>query len=214
MFDFSKKRFPADLSLDVQTFLNDKKINGELYACLQGVSDFSVIDQKLNLFQTFVLKSKMPKKKELCEKLGINSTKTLNAHLKYLEERGFIISGDGSNDIIYYLPEMEEFYFLIPLPTLQYLNDNCREHVLKLYIYLGSRYKWALSSGKQYEFTLEELAEHIGIKVKNYSRGYQVINNALDLLVNSGLIKYVSCYENGVAFKRLTGFSFTHKSTF
>lgn len=29
-----KKRFPADTKLDVLTFLNDKKVNGELYAYL------------------------------------------------------------------------------------------------------------------------------------------------------------------------------------
>jgi hypothetical protein len=29
-----KKRFPADTTLEVNTFLNDKKINGELYALL------------------------------------------------------------------------------------------------------------------------------------------------------------------------------------
>ena len=29
-----QKRFPADTTLDFSTFLNDKKINGELYAIL------------------------------------------------------------------------------------------------------------------------------------------------------------------------------------
>jgi hypothetical protein len=28
------KRFPADTALDIETFLNDKNINGELYAYL------------------------------------------------------------------------------------------------------------------------------------------------------------------------------------
>ncbi len=29
-----KKRFPADTQINKETFLNDKKINGELYAIL------------------------------------------------------------------------------------------------------------------------------------------------------------------------------------
>jgi hypothetical protein len=49
-----------------------------------------------------------------------------------------------------------------------------------------------------YEFTLEELGAHVGIKVKNNSRAYEVINNALDLLENSGLIKYVSYFDGAM----------------
>ena len=33
-----KKRFPADTSLEYTTFLNDKKVNAELYALLQTYS--------------------------------------------------------------------------------------------------------------------------------------------------------------------------------
>lgn len=50
--------------------------------------------------------------------------------------------------------------------------------------------------GKQYEFTLEELGTHIGIGIKNHVKQYEVVNNALELLYNSGLITYVS-YFNG-----------------
>jgi hypothetical protein len=52
-----------------------------------------------------------------------------------------------------------------------------------------------LDKGIAYEFTLEELGNHIGIKVKNNSRGYEIINNALELLSNSGLIDYVSFFD-------------------
>lgn len=95
----------------------------------------------------------------------------------------------------YLLPEIENIYFLIPLPTLQYLKDNCRDHVVKIYVYLGQRYKYALEQGKMYEFNLEELGNHIGLKVKNNSRGYAIINNALDLLYNSGLIDYCEYFD-------------------
>ena len=105
---------------------------------------------------------------------------------------------------------MENIYFLIPLKTLKYLNDNCKEHVIKIYVYLGQRYKWALDKGIAYEFTLEELGNHIGIKVKNNSRGYEVINNALELLSNSGLIDYVSFFDGQMQKKKLTKFSYEH----
>ena len=41
-----------------------------------------------------------------------------------------------------------------------------------------------MERGYPYEFTLDELGENVGLKVKNNSRGYEVVNNALTLLVN------------------------------
>jgi hypothetical protein len=46
-----------------------------------------------------------------------------------------------------------------------------------------------------YEFSSEELGDNIGLKIKNSSRGYEVINNALTLLSNSGLIDYVIYFD-------------------
>lgn len=43
----------------------------------------------------------------------------------------------NDKDIVYRLPEIEDIYFLIPLDTLKYLNNNCKEHVIKIYVYLG-----------------------------------------------------------------------------
>ena len=40
-----------------------------------------------------------------------------------------------------------------------------------------------MERGYPYEFTLDELGENVGLKVKNNSRGYEIVNNALTLLV-------------------------------
>ena len=56
-----KKRIPADTTLESLTFLNDKKINGELYAYLQELSEYIVINKEENKFLTYVLKKNMPK---------------------------------------------------------------------------------------------------------------------------------------------------------
>ena len=56
-----KKRIPADTTLDSLTFLNDKKINGELYAYLQEMSNYIVLDKDNHKFLTYVDKKKMPK---------------------------------------------------------------------------------------------------------------------------------------------------------
>lgn len=203
-----QKRFPADTTLNELTFLNDKKVNGELYALLQGLSKYDVIDKGSNKFLTYVQKREIPKQADICEILGIKSTKTLRTHLNYLISQGYVTEEDDK----YILPEMESIYFLIPLKTLKYLNDNCKEHVIKIYVYLGQRYKWALERGNMYEFTLEELGNHIGLKIKNNSRGYEIINNALDLLSNSGLIDYISFFDGQMQKKKLTKFSYEYIS--
>jgi hypothetical protein len=57
---------------------------------------------------------------------------------------------------------------------------------------------------------LEEIGEHTGIKVKNNSRGYEIINNALTLLYNSGMIDYISYFDGQMQKKKLTKFSFEY----
>lgn len=145
----------------------------------------------------------MPKQAFICEILGIKSPKTLRSHLNYLIEQGYVEEEPDK----YILPRKEDIYFLIPRKTLSYLRNNCRDHVIKIYVYLGQRYKYAIHNGKNYEFTLEELGTHIGLKVKNNSRSYEIINNALDLLYNSGLIDYVSFFDGQMQKKKLIKFS-------
>lgn len=205
-----QKRFPADTILDYQTFLNDKKINGELYALLQRYSRYEVIDKKNNIFRTYVLKKELPSQKVMSELLGISSPKTLKAHFDYLISKGYVVETKIGKDIAYDLPEKENIYLLIPLETLQYLNDNCREHVIKIYIYLGQRFKWAQKENREYIFSLKEIGEHIGLSIKNHSAGYRVINNALDLLQNSGLIEYVSYFDGVSQKKKMRAFSFEY----
>ena len=202
-----KKRFPANTTLDSLTFLNDKKINGELYAYLQGISKYKINNKDNRDFTTYIDKKDLPKQSKICEILGIKSPKTFRTHFSYLIEKGFIVEEED----VYLLPEMEDVYFLMPLKTLQYLNDNCKEHVIKIYVFLGQRYKQRLYKGEQFIFTSEELGEHVGLKIKNSSRGYEVINNALDLLQNSGLIEYISYFDGTSQKKKLIKFSLEHK---
>lgn len=150
----------------------------------------------------------------MAEMLDIKSPKTLKTHLNYLIEQGYVseILIDGVS--AYGLPEKEDIYFLIPLETLQFLNDNCKEHIIKIYIYLGQRYKMVQQENRDYIFTLEEIGEHIGIGIKNHSSGYRIINNALDLLENNGLISYVSFFDGISQKKVLKNFSLEYKRNF
>lgn len=196
----TQKRFPANTTLQQQTFLNDKKINGELYGLLQGLSEHDDTG-------TYVLKKKLPTQTKICEIIGIKSPKTLRVHLKYLIEQGYVVEEKDK----YYLPLSEDIYLLIPLDTVNYLNDNCKEHVYKIYIYLGQRWKWAQARKEPYIFTLKEIGEHIGINTKQDIVMYRQINNALALLTNSGLIDYQEQYQGKIPYHILTSYSFNYK---
>lgn len=196
-----QKRFPATVSLELTTFLNDKKVDGELYALLQ---EYSRPDEEK---RTVVMKKELPTQAEICKKLGIKSPKTYRTHRDYLMQQGYLVEYKD----YYVLPNKEEIFFMIPLATLQFLNDTIKEQVIKVYIYLGQRWKYK----KDYVFTLREIGQHIGIKVENDTRGHQVVNNALLCLQKLGLIEFTDCMEiiNGkpVPKKRLAEFNFQIK---
>lgn len=175
-----EKRLPATTSLEQQTFLNDRKIDGELYSLFLEYS-IGVKDKG-----TVVLKSKLPTQKIICERLGIKSPKTYRAHRDYLIEQGYIIEEDDA----YIMTLNDENYFPIPLKTVMFLGDVLKERVIKAYIYLGQRWKW---KGDQYVFTIEELCKHTGLD-STVPRDNTTINNILLCLKKLGLIDYKDEY--------------------
>lgn len=176
-----EKRFPATVTLDFTTFLNDKKVDGELYALFQEYSYAD--DQK----RTIVNRKSLPTQVQMCEKLGIKSPKTLREHRNYLIKQGFIVEEEDH----YVLPNAEEIFIKIPLETLQFLNDTLKEQVIKIYIYLSQRWKY---KGTEFYFTKEDIANHIGLDVNN-RRTYTIIENVLQCLSLLGLLTYESVYQ-------------------
>lgn len=190
-----QKRFPANTILDEVTFLNDKKVDGELYALYQ---EYSRPVEEDGEYITIVNKKDLPTQTVICAKLGIKSAKTYRSHRDYLVDSGYVI--DDAEQGRYILPNKESIFLMIPLHTLQFLNDTIKEQVIKVYIYLGQRWKFK----KDYVFTVKEVGQHIGVKVDNDSR----INNALLCLESIGLIKVENISENIVPKKKLVNFTF------
>jgi len=75
------KRFPANTTLKELTFLNDKKVDAELYAYFQSISHYDE-DTKV----TRVNKWDLPSQVKICSVIQISSPKTYRAHLAYLIE--------------------------------------------------------------------------------------------------------------------------------
>lgn len=191
-----QKRFPADTDLTKEvTFLKDSRIDAELYAYLQSLS--YPIDG-----MTVVMKIDLPVQAKICEKIGVKSAKTLRAHLQYLIDTGYVIDhGDRLE-----LPNIEDIYLLLPLETIQFITDTIKESVIKVYIYLGQRWKFK----PMYAFTQEEIAQHLGLKLQGNPRARQMIHNALDLLQNNGLIKFENFFDGKSPRYRLTNWSYQY----
>lgn len=109
----------------------------------------------------------------------------------------------------YILPNKEDIYLLIPLATIQFIRDTMREPVIKTYVYLGQKWK----QKKGYEFSYEEIASHIGIKLAGNARGYQQITNILTALQNNELITISEPYwiGNNICQRRLLDWSAEHR---
>lgn len=173
------------------TFLTDKKINAELYSYLLSLS-FPENGE------TIVKKSAIPKQETICKILGIKSKTTFRTHLNYLLETGYLI--EKKEEKLYIIPRMEDVYANLPLETMQFIQDTVKEQVLKVYIYLGQRWKY---KGAEYLFTQEEIAEHIG-KACDNARGRECIRNILDALKKFGLINFTRQYEDNLRRYKLT----------
>ena len=206
-----EKHFPADTSLEVLTFLNNKDIDGRLYGYLQSKSMPILITEENGMknYETRVDKGDLGTQKQLCEEIRIKSPKTLRRHLKILLETGYI----EDKGMYYLLPKKEKIFFKIPLDTLRFIQNTIKEDVIKIYIYLGQRYKYAEINGFKYSFTIKEIAKHLGLSQRG-EESRVFIKDGLDVLVNNGLIKFVSYYEGLIPKMRLIDFSYEYKTNF
>ena len=144
----------------------------------------------------------MPSQTKLVGKDGIlpySSPKTYRAHMKYLIDTGYVIEEKDR----YILPNIEDIYLLLPLDTLQFILDVVTESVIKIYIYLGQRYKFK----KDYVFTQEEIAQHLGVKLDGKPETRRKIKNGLIALQNHGLIEYETFYDGKSHRYRLLNWS-------
>lgn len=199
-----KKSFPSDTSMDIKTFLNDSNVDAELYAYLLSISKGEKeVDKNGNKRgKTYVLLNDIPPQKKLAEILNYKSRQTIASHMKYLKDNNYIQKEKDR----YIILNPEDYFFQVPLDTLQYLLDTVKEMTIKVYIYLGTRYQ----QSNEYLFTLKELCHQLGIsydKTQNRNR----IKNILDLLKEIKLINYTIIYQDNMPYYKLVSFSLHKK---
>lgn len=178
------KHFPANTSLNIKedgtlelTFLNDPKIDGELYNYFLSMSYGEE-------GETVVYKDNLPNQETIGNILKISRRTVIN-HLKYLKDRGYVIDKGKK----YVLPKVENMYFKVPQDTTKFLRDTVREPVIKTYVYLGQRNSYKPG---QYIFTIKEICDHLGL---SYKHQYSSISNYLIALSKFGLIEYVEFFD-------------------
>ncbi len=205
-----EKHFPADTSMEILTFLNNKNIDGRLYAYLQSKSMPIMIEKDgIKNYETRVDKFEIGSQSDFCKAVKIKSTKTLRKYLNILINTGYV----QDMGQYYLLPKKETIFFKIPLETLRFIQNTIKEDVIKIYIYLGQRYKYASINNFKYSFTLKEIAEHLGLSI-NSQNSRVFIKDGLDALMNNGLIEFVSYYEGRIPKLRLINFSYDYKTNF
>lgn len=171
------KYFPADISLDYATFLNDPKANGKLYGFL---STYAVKENG----EMVIHKKDLPTQAAIGKKLKVARSTIIN-HLNYLEKQGFLIN-DSVNGR-YVLPLKEGMYFRVPSDTTRFLLGVAQDNVIKTYVYLGQRY---IRAPENQNFTIEEICDYLKIKPNNSNEA--IVNNYLITLSAFGLIDYIT----------------------
>ena len=178
----NKRRMPIG-----EGVMEDKKFNDIVYAYLQSVS-YKI--ENMSEYR-FLYKSQLNYTR-IARELKMN-LKTCKSKIKYLFENGYIVEAKKDDLTIYELPNLGQYYFLIPNETLKYLVDTCNENIIITYAYLG-QLKNALDE-KAY-FTkgrlLILLGYGINAKIKGKKtiipstnqRDWDRINNILDMLEN------------------------------
>lgn len=181
--------------MEIKTFLNDPKVDGELYALLLSLS-------KGEEGETRTYKKDIPSQIEIAKIISPSPNKvltrqTISTHFKYLLSKEYLIEKKD----YYILPKVEKMYFKIPLDTLEFLLYSVKEGVIKTYIYLGQRNNY---KPNQYIFTIKEICQHLGL---NYKNNYKAVSAWVTVLQNLGLIDIVPFYQEGKPVYRLIKFS-------
>lgn len=190
--------------MNIKTFLNDNSIDAELYAYLLSISKGEKVTNTEGKKEgkTYVLFEDIPIQKKLAEILNYKSRQTVASHMKYLETNHYLQKEKDR----YIILNPKDYFFQIPLDTLQYLLDTVKEMTIKVYIYLGTRYQ----QSNNYIFTLKELCNQLGLQYKNPTNRNR-IKNILDLLKEIKLIDYIITYQDNLPYYKLASFSLHKK---
>jgi predicted transcriptional regulator len=105
------------------------------------------------------------------------SRQTISTKFKNLKELGLIVERDKDTYEVTILEK--DLAALIPYDTLKLITDTLNENSISTYIYLLNN--WIRAGNKSYQFTLEQIKNHIGICATTRSND-NIVTNILFVL--------------------------------
>lgn len=174
MLNINNRRIPME-----EEFMKDKMISDLLYSMLQSYSNWNKEENHRYILKKIIKKSKWAKA------LGV-SRPTLDKRIGKLLEKEYLIDKEE----YYILPNKGEYYFLVPVETLNYLINTANHNVIKIYCHLGLLYKFY---GDKAYYTQSKLLEVIGYD-KTDKNNHKTIKHILTSLKLNGLL--ISTSEN------------------
>lgn len=183
MLNINNRRIPME-----EEFMKDKMISDLLYSMLQSYSNWNKEENHRYIPKKIIKKSKWAKA------LGI-SRPTLDKRIGKLLEKEYLIDKED----YYILPNKGEYYFLVPVETLNYLINTANHNVIKIYCHLGLLYKFY---GDKAYYTQSKLLEVIGYD-KTDKNNHKTIKHILTSLKLNGLLVSVSENEGIITKERI-----------
>ena len=183
MLNINNRRIPME-----EEFMKDKMISDLLYSMLQSYSNWNKEENHRYIPKKIIKKSKWAKA------LGI-SRPTLDKRIGKLLEKEYLIDKEE----YYILPNKGEYYFLVPVETLNYLINTANHNVIKIYCHLGLLYKFY---GNKAYYTQSKLLEVIGYD-KTDKNNHKTIKHILTSLKLNGLLVTTSESEGIITKERI-----------
>lgn len=183
MLNINNRRIPME-----EEFMKDKMISDLLYSMLQSYSNWNKEENHRYIPKKIIKKSKWAKA------LGI-SRPTLDKRIGKLLEKEYLIDKED----YYILPNKGEYYFLVPVETLNYLINTANHNVIKIYCHLGLLYKFY---GDKAYYTQSKLLEVIGYD-KTDKNNHKTIKHILTSLKLNGLLVTTSENEGIITKERI-----------
>ena len=177
------------LSLE-KDFMN-YKTDDLLYAQMLSIAsaEDTEIKGKYKLYLFF------EKKGDIMATIGINTNKTLNRHIKDLEEMGLIQQELFDDQVVYRFPfDYDGKYKLVDRELLYYISSTKSKSSVRTYVFLLNKFLYKKKEKDTFVFTNQDIMEVLGYS-KSTKTASKTISMIIDDLNKRGIIKTVDFYQ-------------------
>lgn len=138
------------------------------------------------------------KKGDIMKTVGINIQRTLDNHMKKLEEIGLIKQEIFDDQMVYRFPfDYDGKYKLVNKELLYYISSTKSKNSVRTYVFLLNKFLGKKKENDTFVFTNKDIIEALG-----YSKTTKTASNTVSMIIDDlnkrGIIKTVDFYEEVV----------------